>query len=132
MSEQRHNFTTSVLWITAAYYAICGASALLYPKAWLVVSGLPSEVTRELGLAFGVAGVYLLAMAFGATLAALNHQAHRGLILTLAVANVLDFAVTLKAVVAQSLPMLNGAVFIVVTVAFALLLATAYIRTRLE
>ena len=132
MEERRHNFTTTVLWTTVLYYAACGISAIFYPKSWLWVSGLPLEVSNELGLAFGVAGVYLLTMAFAATISAVSPHQHRGLILTLAVGNILDFAVTLKAVVAHSLPFLNGALFIVVTVAFALLLSMAYIKTRLH
>lgn len=129
--EQRSHFTTTVLWITAFYYLACGLSAIFYPVSWLFLSGLPTTVSNELGLAFGVAGVYLLTMAFAATLAALNPREHRSVILILVAGNALDFAVTLKAVVAQSLPFINGALFIVVTVGFALSLFYAYLQARL-
>jgi hypothetical protein len=132
MTEQRHNFTTSVLWVTALYYLACGVSAITYPKIWLIVSGLPSEVSNELALAFGVAGVYLLTMAAAATLSALNPLTHRSLIFILIVGNLIDFAVTLKAVVAHSLPIINGGLFIAVTVAFAVFLSMAYVKTRLN
>lgn len=134
MTVARHQFTTTVLWVTALYYGACGVSAILYPRIWLLVAGLPAPIPTptELALAFGVAGVYLLTMAFAAILSALNPETHRGLILTLIVGNVLDFAVTLKAVVAQSLPIINGGLFIAITVGFAVVLLLAYLKLRLE
>jgi hypothetical protein len=131
MDKTPNNFTTTILWITAAYYALCGLSAILYPNLWLFASGLHAPVTTELSLAFGVAGVYLLTMAFGACVSALAPRSHSGIILTLVVGNVLDFAVTLRAVVAQELPILNGGLFILITVGFVVVLSMAYLKTRL-
>lgn len=130
MNDTQQRFTRNVLWATAAYFTACGASAVFYPASWLFFSGLPTAVSTELGLAFGVVGAYLLALAFGAALSALAPQKHAGLILTLVVGNVLDFCVTLKAVVAQQLPILNGGLFIAVTIAWAVLLSVAYVHVK--
>lgn len=130
MDDTQQRFTRNVLWAAAAYFGACGASAIFYPASWLFVSGLPTAVSTELGLAFGVVGAYLLALAFGAGISALAPRKHAGLILTLVVGNVLDFCVTLKAVVAQQLPILNGGLFIAVTIAWAVLLGVAYVHVK--
>jgi hypothetical protein len=130
MNDTRQPFIQKVLWAAAAYFAACGGTAIAYPTIWLFVSGLPTTLSTELGLAFGVAGVYLLAFAFGSLVAALRPTNHTGVILTLVVGNVLDFFVTLKAVIARQLPILNGSAFIAVTVIWATLLAVAYVRAK--
>ena len=130
MNDTQQRFITNVLWAAAIYFASCGISAIVYPASWLFVSGLPTILSNELTLAFGVVGAYLLALAFGSVISALAPHKHAGLILTLVVGNVLDFAVTLKAVVAQQLPALNGALFIVIAITWAVLLSVAYVHVK--
>ena len=130
MTETQHNRTRNILWSATAYFAACGLSAILYPTSWLFLSGLPLTISNELSLVFGTLGAFLLAIAFGAGLSALAPAKHPGLILTLVVANILDFSVTLKAVVAQQLPILNGGLFIAITVAWAVLLGIAYLNVK--
>ena len=81
MEERQHHFTTTLLWVTALYYAACGLSAIFYPNLWLLAAALPREFTPEaqtvVGLVFGVAGVYLLTMAFAAGLGALVPSSRR-------------------------------------------------------
>lgn len=115
----------SILIACSVYFAACGLSATFFPSSWLWVSGLPTTLTNELQLTFGVIGAYLLALAFGAYLASRKPDLHKGVILTLIVGNILDFAVTLRAVVSGLLPILNGTVFLVVTVVWATLLVLA-------
>lgn len=130
MNETIQRFHHTILWSAAAYFAACGLSAILYPTSWLFVSGLPTTLSNELQLAFGVVGAYLLAMAFGGVIAALAPGRHAGVIATLVVANVLDFVVTLKAVVAHQLPMINGGLFLAVTIGWAWALALVYIGVK--
>jgi|694.fasta_scaffold05946_10 hypothetical protein len=135
MSEKQHQFTTTLLWVTALYYCACGLSAIFIPSLWLLAAGLSTEMTPEaqsvLWLVFGVAGVYLLTMAFGATLGAISPSTRRPLLLTLAVGNLIDFVITLKAVVAGSLNMISGGLFLAVAAAFGVLLFISYVKARL-
>lgn len=87
-------------------------------------------MTRELELVFGVAGVYLLALAYGAGRAAISPSTNRGIIAVLIVANILDCVVTLKAVIAGSLPILNGGAFVAVTIVWVIALLPSYRRSR--
>ena len=122
----------SVRWILitcAAYFFVCGLSALYAPWLWLWSAGLPTAVSTELGLAFGVAGTYLCAFAVGCLIASLDPHRHRGLILTLFVGNLLDFITTLQAVVVGSLPMVQGSLFIVVTVLWSTALLVAWLSS---
>jgi hypothetical protein len=130
MNETPHRTHRTILWSSAAYFAACGLSAIAYPQSWLFLSGLSTNLSNELSLTFGVIGAYLLALAFGATIAALAPHRHPGLILTLAVGNILDFAVTLKAVVAQQLPIINGGLFLAITIGWAWALSLAYLGAR--
>ena len=130
MNEAPTRLHKTILWSAAAYFTACGLSAILFPASWLFLSGLPTTLSNELHLTFGVIGAYLLALAFGATMAALSPYRNAGIIATLAVGNVLDFAVTLRAVVAQQLPILNGGVFIALTIGWAWALSFAYLRAR--
>jgi hypothetical protein len=130
MTDSTDAFNRKVLWAASAYFGACGGSAIAYPKVWLFVSGLPTTLSTELELAFGVAGVYLLAFAFGSAIAALRPMNHPGLILTLAAGNVIDFLVTLKAVAAHHLPILNGSAFIAITVIWASLLGIVYVKVK--
>jgi hypothetical protein len=83
-------------------------------------------MTSELQLAFGALGAYLLALACGAGIAAIHPLKHPGIILTLMLGNFFDFCVTLKAVVAQQLPILNGGLFLAVAMAWTVLLGISY------
>lgn len=135
MNEKRHHFTTTLLWVTALYYCSCGLSAIFIPRLWLIAAGLRPELTPEtqavLWLVFGVAGVYLLTMAFAAALGAIAPSTRRPLLITLAVGNLLDFVVTLKAVVAGSLNMLSGGLFLAMAAAFGVLLFISYVQARM-
>jgi hypothetical protein len=119
-----------ILLATAVYFSVCGLSAILAPWLWLWASGLPTSISNELGLAFGVVGAYLLALAVGASIASIHPRLHGGVILTLIVANVFDFIVTLRAVVAGLLPTVNGAIFIAATIVWATLLTIAWVDSR--
>jgi hypothetical protein len=128
MNDTQQKFVRTVLWASMAYFGLCGLSAILYPVSWLLVSGLPSAaLSSELKVAFGALGAYLLALAFGAGLAAIHPLKHPGVIVTLLVGNILDFCVTLKAVVAQQLPALNGGLFLAIAMTWAALLGVTYL-----
>ena len=118
MNDTQLTFTRNILWAAAVYFAACGISAITYPTLWLFVSGLPTTLSNELTLAFG------------AIISAFAPTKHAGLILTLAVGNAIDFCVTLKAVVAQQLPIINGGAFLAITVLWAGLLGIAYINVK--
>ena len=83
-----------------------------------------------MGLVFGTLGGFLLALCYGAGRAALSPSSNVGVISTLLVANLLDFLVTLKAIVAQSLPFLNGALFLIITIVWVTLLVPVYFRAH--
>lgn len=106
----------TILWLLAIYFLACGASAIFYPSLWLLSAGLPTAMTPELELVFGVAGVYLLALAYGAWRAAKSPCTEQGVISVLLAANIIDCIVTLRAVISGSLPTLNGVLFVVVTI----------------
>lgn len=116
----------TVLLACSIYFAVCGLTAAFFPASWLWVSGLPTVLSNELYLTFGVIGAYLLALAVGAYLASKDPCRHQGVIATLFFGNVLDFAVTLRAVVNGLLPVANGTLFLVVTVVWSTLLALAW------
>jgi hypothetical protein len=122
--------TRNILWSATAYFAACGLSAIFYPTSWLILSDLPNTISNELGLVFATLGAFMLALAFGAAISALSPAKHAGLILTLVVGNILDFCVTLKAVVAHQLPILNGGLFIVIAITWAVLLGIAYVNVK--
>jgi hypothetical protein len=84
----------------------------------------------ELQITFSTLGGYLLALAFGAGLAATHPLKNPGVIFTLLVGNILDFCVTLKAVVAQQLPILNGGLFLAIAMTWAVLLGVAYFYVK--
>jgi hypothetical protein len=108
--------STTTLWLLTGYFFACGASAVFYPTLWLLSAGLPTTVTPELELVFGVAGVYLLALAYGAWRAARSPSTEGGIIAVLLAANILDCVVTLRAVMTGALPTVNGLLFVAVTV----------------
>jgi hypothetical protein len=116
----------SILRACVVYFAICGASAIWLPASWLWVSGLPTSVSNELGVAFGVIGAYMLALAAGAYIASKDPVRHSAVTLTLVIANACDFLVTLKAVLQGGIPALNGSAFLVVAVLWTTLLFLAW------
>ena len=131
MNDTQEKFVTTVLWASVTYFALCGLSAIFYPTSWLFVAGLPTtSMPSELQITFGTLGGYLLALAFGAGLAAIHPIKHPGVIFTLLVGNILDFCVTLKAVVAQQLPILNGGLFLAIAMTWAVLLGVAYFYVK--
>jgi len=112
------------LWAAAAYLCICGLSAIAIPQSWLAVAGLSGEMTNEARLAFGVAGTFMLALGCGGVLAAVNPRAHVGLIVTMALANVIDFILTLISTCTGRIPFSRGLLFLAIALAwsFALIL----------
>jgi hypothetical protein len=122
------NRSKLILWSLCGYFFLCGSSALFYPESWLILSGLPSIVSREMGLVFGTLGGFLLALCYGAGRAALSPSSNVGVLAVLLVANLLDFLVTLKAMMAQTLPFLPGALFLIVTIVWVTLLVPIYLR----
>jgi len=131
MNDTQQRFVRTVLWASVVYFSACGLSAILYPLSWLFVSGLPSTVlSSELQVAFGALGAYLLALGVGAGIAAVHPLKHPGVIVTLMVGNMLDFCVTLKAVVAQQLPIMNGGLFLAIAMAWTVLLSVAYLYVK--
>ncbi len=81
-----------------------------------------------MGLVFGTLGGFLLALCYGAGRAALSPSSNVGVLAVLLVANLLDFLVTLKAMMAQTLPFLPGALFLIVTIVWVTLLVPIYLR----
>jgi hypothetical protein len=80
-------------------------------------------MTNELALAFSVAGTFMLTLGIAGIIAAINPHRQTALILTLMAANLIDFLVTLRAVVLEQLPMVRGALFLAVAMTWAVLLA---------
>jgi hypothetical protein len=111
-----------VVWAAAAYLCICGFSAIMLPQSWLAIAGLTGELTTETALAFAVAGTFMLALGCGGILAALNPQGQLGLIMTMTIANAIDFMVTLRAVITGQLPTLRGILFLAIALAWTILL----------
>jgi hypothetical protein len=120
----------SVLLAASGYFLVCGVSAILFPQSWLWAAGLSTTVTTELHLAFGVIGAYLCAFAFGAYVASGHPANHTGLISTLVAGNVLDFVVTLRAITQEQLPIVQGSIFVVVTIVWSTLLVLALLSAR--
>lgn len=108
--------SATTLWLLSIYFFACGASAVFYPTLWLLSAGLPATMTPELELVFGVAGVYLLALAYGAWRAARSPNTEGGIIAVLLAANIIDCVVTLRATVSGALPTVNGLLFVAVTI----------------
>jgi hypothetical protein len=133
MNDTQQRFVRTVLWASVVYFGACGASAIFYPASWLFISGLPmSALSSELQVAFGALGAYLLSLALGAGIAAIHPLKHPGITLTLCVGNILDFCVTLKAVVAHQLPMINGGLFLAIAMTWAVLLSVTYLYVKRE
>ena len=130
MNDTQHRFVRTVLWAAVVYFAACGLSAIAYPVSWLFVSGLPTAITSELELAFGTLGAYLLALACGAGIAAFQPHKHPEVIFILLLGNFFDFCVTLKAVVAQQLPILNGGLCLAVAMTWTVLLGISYLYVK--
>jgi hypothetical protein len=122
----------SILRACAAYFVACGVSAIWFPVSWLWVSGLPTSVSNELGVAFGVIGAYMLALGAGAYIASKDPVRNSAVTLTLVIANAFDFLVTLKAVLQGGLPALNGSAFLVITVLWTTLLFLAWRARQIE
>jgi hypothetical protein len=111
-----------ILRASVVYFAVCGISAIWLPVSWLWVSGLPTTVSNELALTFGVIGAYMLALAVGAYIASRDPVRHHSMTAMLATANLFDFFVTLRAVLQGWLPALNGTAFLVIAVLWCTLL----------
>jgi hypothetical protein len=119
-----------ILRFTASYFFLCGVSAIFYPASWLFLSGLPIEISPTLAMVFSVLGGYLVAVGFGAAIAAGDPERNRGIVLMLTVANLLDLCVTLKGILLQELPLAPGMMFLAVTIFLSLLLGTTYRSLR--
>lgn len=118
-------WVSTILWSVTIYFWVSGLSAIFYPISWLIVAGLPTALTNELSLAFAVAGTFMLTLGVAGIMAAINPHKQTALILTLMTANLIDFVVTLRAVVLGQLPMVRGALFLAVAMTWAVLLALA-------
>jgi hypothetical protein len=125
--SQGQSWITTLLWVCAGYFAVCGASALFWPNSWLYLAGLPVAATNEIVVLFGVVGTYMLALALAATIAACNPQRQLGIIVTLGAANLLDLMVTVRSLALGQLPMLQGLAFCLVALAWVLSLGAALI-----
>jgi hypothetical protein len=111
-----NNSAKTTLNIFAVYLTLCGLSAILYPRLWLISAGLTVDITPLSSLAFAVLGGYILALAIGSYIAASAPSRHHGLVLTLLASQVLDLVVTCYATfVAGLIPQIAGMGFIVVT-----------------
>ena len=112
----------AILRACALYFVVCGVSASWFPASWLWASGLPTPVTTELSLTFGVIGAFMVALGLGAALASRDPVKHYGLIATLAIANLLDFMTTVRTVAQGDLPTINGILFILVAALWSAIL----------
>lgn len=124
-----HNQQT-ILRACAVYFVACGLSATYIPSSWLWASGLPTQVSPELSITFGVIGAFMLALAAGAVIASARPAGNTGLILTLAIANALDCVSTVKAVLSGSLPYINGLLFVAVAGAWTAALLLTWRSAR--
>jgi hypothetical protein len=114
---------STILWSVTIYFWVCGLSAIFYPISWLVIAGLPTVMTNELSLVFSLAGTFMLSLGVAGIVAAINPHKQTGLIVTLMVANLVDFLVTLRAIVLGQLPMVQGALFLAVAMTWVVLIA---------
>jgi len=112
----------AILRACALYFVICVLSASWFPASWLWASGLPTTVSTELSLTFGVIGAFMLALGLGAALASRDPAKHYGLVATLVIANLLDFMTTAKTVVQGDLPTVNGILFMLVAALWSAIL----------
>jgi hypothetical protein len=80
-------------------------------------------MTNELSLVFSLAGTFMLSLGVAGIVAAINPHKQTGLIVTLMVANLVDFLVTLRAIVLGQLPMVQGALFLAVAMTWVVLIA---------
>ncbi len=113
---------STTLWSVTIYFWVCGLSAIFYPISWLAIAGLPTTLTDELALVFSVAGTFMLALGTAGIMAAINPHKQTALIFTLIAANLIDFLVTLRAIVAGQLPILRGGLFLAVALTWTVLL----------
>ena len=130
MKDSKANLPRSILTIFSGYLLICGLSAVFLPKSWLWAAGLPTNVTPELSLVFGVLGVYLTSLAIGSWIASRAPGDNRGVIMTLIASQVLDFLFTLKGVFSGALPRLQGTGFLVTIVIFSTLLCVSLRQSK--
>jgi hypothetical protein len=121
---------STILWSVTIYFWVCGLSAIFYPISWLVIAGLPTTLTNELALVFSVAGTFMLTLGAAGIMAAINPHKQTGLILTLMTANLIDFFVTLRAIVLGQLPMVQGALFLAVAMTWAVLLGLVLVSSE--
>jgi hypothetical protein len=122
MTTQSTTSSSVTLWLCAVYFFSCGISAIAAPQLWLLCAGLSAPLTPELEIVFGVAGVYLLALGYGAARAARAIPNNLGIIAVLIAANLFDFLVTLKEVVVGRLPLPQGGAFLAITLVWITLL----------
>ena len=108
------------------YFLICGLSALFFPASWLWAAGLPTTLSGELVLTFGVIGAFMLSLAGAAFLATANQAHYSGVTVTLMLANICDCVVTLRSVLLGGLPLAQGLVFVAVAGAWSAALLLAY------
>ncbi|MFN4895835.1 MAG: hypothetical protein ACK5GN_00985 [Pseudomonadota bacterium] len=130
MNDQNLSNPSSLLAVFAAYLFVCGASAILFPTSWLWSAGLPTSLSPELSLVFGVLGAYLLSLAVAAWIASRNPVINQSIVKILLISQVLDFFTTLQAVYSGGLPRLPGTLFLVVTVVWSTLLGRILYETR--
>ena len=97
--------------LVALYFFLCGVSAVCAPELWYWAAGIPPRPT---GMEFIVLGEMMLALAFGAAVAATNPTGNLTMISTLIVANVLDALGSAVFLFQRALPALHGVVFIIV------------------
>ncbi len=97
--------------IATIYYAACGVTALFTPQVWYFVAGLPPS---ESNLVLHVVGGLMVGLSFGAWECSKGDVINRPMIMTFIMANLIDFLVVLVAILRASLPMPNGAGFLVV------------------
>lgn len=122
-ANTERRWISTILWSVTIYFWVCGLSAIFYPISWLVVAGLPTTLTSELALVFSVAGTFMVTLGAAGIMAAINPHKQPALILTLMTGNIIDFLVTLRAIVVGQLPMVQGALFLAVAMTWAVLLA---------
>ena len=115
-----------ILLTAAAYFLICGVSAIFFPISWLMIAELPLRVSNELALTFSVIGSLMTALGIGAIIAAKAPKSSSSLIATLTLANICDFLGTLRAVLIGTLAPIPGTFFLIVAFIWSYLLILTY------
>ena len=102
---------STVLYLSAGYWALCALSAILWPSSWHIVAGLPP---RPLDISLAVAGAMMGGLAILSFASAHKAESYPPVLAALATANALDALVVLFYSAAGQIPSARAALFILI------------------